>query len=330
MTQVSGSFHLRTAPASGKQGCLSRVFQGWKSARVYYADAVQDTAATSPDGIRYQDFVAIASTANQSGYKVYRCLRKHSNHEPGATGSGAYWSEVSAEARDAFFTFLIAQQASIQMLTGSQFVIYNEQGDVVAGMGNNDDAYIWAGLNKEFLVMPDGSFRATKADVEGIIKAKAMYTGWGSITAGADRVKTVGGVRLLPLDPNVDDTVLLRKHIRQDQALSGVSMLLPSAYDYAGLTYKLFPGESNSIYIYSRQMVIDTAARGAMNGVCEAVTLGGTTYYRIKYPFYYAELMALDGRWMIITYPSTAPNNAPSDTDESTPAPYYTTIGNFD
>lgn len=193
----------------GYAGALTRVFQdeliyGF----TYYVETNDVVIDTTVANYHYQDYIAVPCGDYQSGYMVFKCINQYVHPIPqgeveggrykisehykvaGAirdfmttnSGLGAgYWEEVEINAASAFFTNLIAQHAYIRMLTGSNFVITDDGGIVVAGMGNMTDShgnqyYIWAGGanadNATFKVFADGTVDAMRGSFSGFLTSK--------------------------------------------------------------------------------------------------------------------------------------------------------------
>lgn len=201
---------------NGYAGALTRVFQdeliyGF----TYYSEASDVVIGTSVANYHYQDYIAVPCDGYQSGYIVFKCVDNNgytfpttAQHPAGDKfkisetyktaidiigfmmnlSGGLSWEEVNVNAASAFFTNLIAQNAYIRMLTGSNFVITDNLGHVLAGMGNmtlhydesdESDAedegknyYIWAGGQ-------NGSDAKFRVDADGSVKMNnGTFGGW--------------------------------------------------------------------------------------------------------------------------------------------------------
>lgn len=200
----------------GYAGALTRVFQdeliyGF----TYYSETSDVVIGTSVANYHYQDYIAVPCDGYQSGYIVFKCVDNNgytfpttAQHPAGDKfkisetyktaidiigfmmnlNGGLSWEEVNVNAASAFFTNLIAQNAYIRMLTGSNFVITDNLGHVLAGMGNmtlhydesdESDAedegknyYIWAGGQ-------NGSDAKFRVDADGSVKMNnGTFGGW--------------------------------------------------------------------------------------------------------------------------------------------------------
>lgn len=174
---------------SGFNGCITRVFtggitnmDGTSTTRTYRNDS---SAQSTPDGMRYLDFMAMAdpnNTANPSGWRVYRCENTYEVTASSVLGDpandSAHWTGPISSGLDAFYTHLVAKSANIQMLSGGMFVIHNESGQTTAGMGNyqNDGKQysFWSGgetpETATFSVSTDGTVTARTGVFSGFTK----------------------------------------------------------------------------------------------------------------------------------------------------------------
>ncbi len=194
---------------AGYAGALTRVFQdeliyGF----TYYSETSDVVIGTSVANYHYQDYIAVPCDGYQSGYIVFKCVDNNGYTHPTTAqhpagdkfkisetyktaidiigfmmnlNGGLSWEEVNVNAASAFFTNLIAQNAYIRMLTGSNFVITDNLGHVLAGMGNMTDSqgnqyYIWAGGanadNATFKVFADGTIDAMRGSFSGFLTSK--------------------------------------------------------------------------------------------------------------------------------------------------------------
>lgn len=184
----------------GSDGAIVRVFQDTLvQGFTYYAG--EEIAGSS---VRYKDFIVVPTSKVESGYLCLECKAQFT-HTQATIGSiseafsddvGAirkyftsaqteysdgrqclgegYWSETSLNAVSAFFTFLVARNAFIRMLSGSQFVITDGQGKVLAGMGN-----------RVFRVDENGRYEGEEGfDEENVVTTAAYY-----IWAGGESAK---------------------------------------------------------------------------------------------------------------------------------------------
>lgn len=130
----------------GNNGCIQRVWQTFTEGQVYRNDTKADESEIDSSGIRYLDFMAVADNSMASGWKIYQCVMTHEGGTDGELSNTNLWKEVSVNAQSAFFTYLIAKNATIQMLSSSKIIIPNEIGNTAAGLANGDIP-LWIGHN---------------------------------------------------------------------------------------------------------------------------------------------------------------------------------------
>ena len=163
---------------NGLNGCIQRVFQTFTAGQTYYYD--ENTVKT---GIRYNDFLAIEDNSVSSGYRVYQCTQTHVAASSFSADSSK-WSEVSVNVASAFFTFLIAKNANIKILSSAQFTIAETNGSVVAGLANTS-VPLWVGSgtpsSAPFRVTREGKLYATGAEISGKITATSGNIGGFSL-----------------------------------------------------------------------------------------------------------------------------------------------------
>ena len=173
--------------AHGYSGCLTRLFEN----QLVYNQTYRCDIETEGLSVRYQDFIAIAGNYGTSGYLVFRCTNTAQyygenidlSEKPEQTvrdffltagpecfsPSEICWEEVEVNAASSFFLNLIAKNAFIKMLTGSQIVITDAAGNVIAGMGNQTidgrRVVFWGGGDPETAT--------TRIFADGVIEGRA-------------------------------------------------------------------------------------------------------------------------------------------------------------
>ena len=76
--------------------------------------------------------------------EVYQCVATHTSGKQAELSDTKLWKELSINAQSAFFTFLIAKNANVQILSSAQLTITGEDGKAVAGLGNTNIP-LWVG-----------------------------------------------------------------------------------------------------------------------------------------------------------------------------------------
>lgn len=264
----------------GYAGPVSRLFQ---DELIYGMTYYEGTATVVGEpNIHYQDYIAIPCSNSQSGYLVFRCVDNNgytfpttSQHPVGDKFkiSGTYkialdirgfmmnlngglsWEEVDVYAASAFFTFLIAQNAFIRMLTGSNFVITDDLGKVLAGMGNMTDAqgnqyYLWSGGqdadHATFKVYANGTIDAMKGNFSGFLtKKETLITSQNVLDYVEDGINPHSGERTYVFDMDkIGSTLSFYQPLENDSAMfeDGTTFLYPQGYNDIA-----FPLDENNI-----------------------------------------------------------------------------------
>ena len=168
---------------TGFPGCTIRVFKSFlttdpldstgKTTMTYHNDSALEST-----GIRWIDFMLVVNASATSGFDAYMCKTTHTAAADWATDrdTPGNWGTVNANALSAFFINLVAANATIQMLSGSCFVIYNSDNTIpVVGMKNETDSskpVIWAGAKtgdmttSPFQVFIDGKVKMSSLEVD--------------------------------------------------------------------------------------------------------------------------------------------------------------------
>ena len=160
----------------GLQGCILRKSE-WKSGTEYR----NDEALTS--GTRYLDIALVRDDGTATGWRAYKCLRTHVSGDanaPTASGGATFWEEFGINTTSVFTSLIIAKNASIDLMWGQQVVVtddsHNPQAGLTSkGIGTNTNIRIFAGPVTSgaapYMVMADGSFTSTKANITGTVNA---------------------------------------------------------------------------------------------------------------------------------------------------------------
>lgn len=166
----------------GNNGCIQRVWQTFIEGQVYRNDTKAEETET--DSLNYLDFVAVPDSSMTSGWKVYQCVATHTSGKQAELSDTKLWKELSINAQSAFFTFLIAKNANVQILSSAQLTITGEDGKAVAGLGNTNIP-LWVGSEEPskspFYVTRKGELHATGAVIQGDINARKGKIGPFSI-----------------------------------------------------------------------------------------------------------------------------------------------------
>lgn len=200
----------------GDNGCIQRVWQTFIEGQVYR----NDTKVESNDSadIHYLDFMAVSDNSLTSGWRIYQCVKTHTAGKQAELSDRTLWKELSINAQSAFFTFLIAKNANIQILSSSRIVIPNEIGETAAGLANGDIP-LWVGNNvpakAPFNVTKEGVLTSVRGNfIEAEVKGN-FYTPYFTIDENnLDKVSKV--------IPSLDQSII--KQIDLDK--TGLNLLL--------------------------------------------------------------------------------------------------------
>ena len=170
----------------GKNGCIVRNSEGWKSGATYH----NDSALTLEQ--KYIDLIYIEDSNANDGWSIYQCNVTHtatgSSFNPSATDSDGnkLWVKLS-DAGPMYSPLIVAKNAVLKFAQGQQFNLM--EGDNIFGsfrwVQNNADYAFWIGGT-------EGSKATTSITRGGKLTAKdAVITGTIYATSG-----TVGGLNI--------------------------------------------------------------------------------------------------------------------------------------
>ena len=166
--------------AQGKQGidgCIVRDSE-WTKGTEYRNDS-SITDGSLP--IRYIDVVLVRNDSAYTGWDAYQCKKTHVASDSITYKNASYWQPFGASTAPIFTSLILAKNAKINFLQGNQLLIQKTDGTVTAGLsGSNEGEKVrfWAGSstpdNSPFSVTEEGVLNATKAYIEGKLKAGSV------------------------------------------------------------------------------------------------------------------------------------------------------------
>lgn len=170
----------------GKNGCIVRNSEGWKSGATYH----NDSALTQEQ--KYIDLIYIEDSNANDGWSVYQCNVTHtatgSSFDPSATDpdGNRLWIKLS-DAGPMYCPLIVAKNAVLKFAQGQQFNLM--EGNNIFGsfrwVKNNADYAFWIGGT-------EGSKATTSITRGGKLTAKdAVITGTIYATSG-----TIGGLNI--------------------------------------------------------------------------------------------------------------------------------------
>lgn len=160
----------------GKNGCIVRNSEGWKSGTTYH----NDSALTLEQ--KYLDMIYIEDSNANDGWSVYQCNVTHtatgSSFDPSAVDSNnnKLWTKLS-DAGPMYCPLIVGKNAVLKFAQGQQFNLM--EGNNIFGsfrwVKNNADYAFWIGGTEgskaTTSITRGGKFKTTEADITGKITA---------------------------------------------------------------------------------------------------------------------------------------------------------------
>ena len=160
----------------GKNGCIVRNSEGWKSGATYH----NDSALTLEQ--KYIDLIYIEDSNANDGWSIYQCNVTHtatgSSFDPSATDSDGnrLWIKLS-DAGPMYSPLIVGKNAVLKFAQGQQFNLM--EGNNIFGsfrwVKNNADYAFWIGApngaDAPFRVTKDGSLYASKGIFAGELQS---------------------------------------------------------------------------------------------------------------------------------------------------------------
>lgn len=166
----------------GKNGCIVRNSEGWKSGATYH----NDSALTKEQ--KYIDLIYIEDNNANDGWSIYQCNVTHtatgSSFDPSAVDSdkNKLWTKLS-DAGPMYSPLIVAKNAVLKFAQGQQFNLM--EGNNIFGsfrwVQNNADYAFWIGGTEGSMattsITRGGKFKTTDADITGKITATSGQIG---------------------------------------------------------------------------------------------------------------------------------------------------------
>lgn len=171
----------------GKNGCIVRNSEGWKSGATYH----NDSALTLEQ--KYIDLIYIEDSNANDGWSIYQCNVTHtatgSSFDHSATDSDGnkLWVKLS-DAGPMYSPLIVAKNAVLKFAQGQQFNLM--EGDNIFGsfrwVQNNADYAFWIGgtdgSKATTSITRGGKLKSTEAEITGTIYATSGTIGGLHIT----------------------------------------------------------------------------------------------------------------------------------------------------
>ena len=166
----------------GKNGCIVRNSEGWKSGATYH----NDSALTKEQ--KYIDLIYIEDNNANDGWSIYQCNVTHtatgSSFDPSAVDSNKnkLWTKLS-DAGPMYSPLIVAKNAVLKFAQGQQFNLM--EGNNIFGsfrwVKDDADYAFWIGgtegSNATTSITRGGKFKTTDADITGKITATSGQIG---------------------------------------------------------------------------------------------------------------------------------------------------------
>lgn len=182
----------------GKNGCIVRNSEGWKSGATYH----NDSALTQEQ--KYIDLIYIEDNNANDGWSVYQCNVTHtatgSSFDPSATDSDGnkLWVKLS-DAGPMYSPLIVAKNAVLKFAQGQQFNLM--EGNNIFGsfrwVKDDADYAFWIGGTEgskaTTSITRGGKFKTTDADITGKITATSGIFNNVTISSGKIAGFTISG-----------------------------------------------------------------------------------------------------------------------------------------
>ena len=166
----------------GKNGCIVRNSEGWKSGATYH----NDSALTKEQ--KYIDLIYIEDNNANDGWSIYQCNVTHtatgSSFDPSAVDSdkNKLWTKLS-DAGPMYSPLIVAKNAVLKFAQGQQFNLM--EGNNIFGsfrwVKNDADYAFWIGGTSGAVattsITKGGKLKTTNADITGKITATSGQIG---------------------------------------------------------------------------------------------------------------------------------------------------------
>ena len=261
----------------GKNGCIVRNSEGWKSGATYH----NDSALTKEQ--KYIDLIYIEDNNANDGWSIYQCNVTHtatgSSFDPSAVDSdkNKLWTKLS-DAGPMYSPLIVAKNAVLKFAQGQQFNLM--EGNNIFGsfrwVKNDADYAFWIGGTEGSTattsITKGGKLKTTNADITGKITATSGQV--GGLKIEGDSLTNEGF--------NNDAYIVLRNDTNKVFAGIGGNVLPATAGDTRAVARFTIENTSDS-FIGGINYAIICGAKGKATNVALDMTLGGyVTGLRIK------------------------------------------------
>ena len=258
----------------GKNGCIVRNSEGWKSGATYH----NDSALTLEQ--KYIDLIYIEDNNANDGWSIYQCNVTHtatgSSFDPSATDSDGnrLWIKLS-DVGPMYSPLIVGKNAVLKFAQGQQFNLM--EGNNIFGsfrwVKDNADYAFWIGGTSGDVattsITRGGKFKTTNADITGKITA----------TSGQIAGMKISGLGLTNEGFNNEAYIVLRNDILNTFAGIGYSVTTPETGMNA---VACFTNEETKNALCSTNYAMFIGASGAFDNVAIGISGGYISGLRIK------------------------------------------------
>lgn len=261
----------------GKNGCIVRNSEGWKSGATYH----NDSALTKEQ--KYIDLIYIEDNNANDGWSIYQCNVTHtatgSSFDPSAVDAdkNKLWTKLS-DAGPMYSPLIVAKNAVLKFAQGQQFNLM--EGNNIFGsfrwVKDDADYAFWIGgtegSNATTSITRGGKLKSTSAEITGKITATSGKV--GGLKIEGDSLTNEGF--------NNDAYIVLRNDTNKVFAGIGGNVL-PATAGYTRAVARFTIENTSDSFIGGINYAIICGAKGKATNVALDMTLGGyVTGLRIK------------------------------------------------
>lgn len=261
----------------GKNGCIVRNSEGWKSGATYH----NDSALTKEQ--KYIDLIYIEDNNANDGWSIYQCNVTHtatgSSFDPSAVDSdkNKLWTKLS-DTGPMYSPLIVAKNAVLKFAQGQQFNLM--EGNNIFGsfrwVKDDTDYAFWIGgtegSNATTSITRGGKLKSTSAEITGKITATSGKV--GGLKIEGDSLTNEGF--------NNDAYIVLRNDTNKVFAGIGGNVL-PATAGYTRAVARFTIENTSDSFIGGINYAIICGAKGKATNVALDMTLGGyITGLRIK------------------------------------------------
>lgn len=261
----------------GKNGCIVRNSEGWKSGATYH----NDSALTKEQ--KYIDLIYIEDNNANDGWSIYQCNVTHtatgSSFDPSAVDSdkNKLWTKLS-DTGPMYSPLIVAKNAVLKFAQGQQFNLM--EGNNIFGsfrwVKDDTDYAFWIGgtegSNATTSITRGGKLKSTSAEITGKITATSGKV--GGLKIEGDSLTNEGFSN--------DAYIVLRNDTNKVFAGIGGNVL-PATAGYTRAVARFTIENTSDSFIGGINYAIICGAKGKATNVALDMTLGGyITGLRIK------------------------------------------------